>query len=82
MTLSSDRFAEMTAPLAALRGGPDGGTGPFDLAVFGISVPGEEGVVAGFADAGATWWLESLSPMRGDVEHLLEVIGAGPPRPH
>jgi hypothetical protein len=54
---------------------------PVDVAVFGVSEPEEAATVAAFAAAGATWWLESLSPMRGSVDGLLERIGAGPPRP-
>jgi len=32
-----------------------------------------------YADAGATWWLESLHGMRGSFEELLQRIEAGPP---
>jgi alkanesulfonate monooxygenase SsuD/methylene tetrahydromethanopterin reductase-like flavin-dependent oxidoreductase (luciferase family) len=55
---------------------------PFDIAVFGFTGPGRPGgaVVRAFADAGATWWLESLSPMRGSLEALLTIVEAGPPR--
>ena len=52
---------------------------PFDIAVFGVSGPQDREVVTRYADAGATWWLESLSPMRGSIDALLERIGAGPP---
>jgi alkanesulfonate monooxygenase SsuD/methylene tetrahydromethanopterin reductase-like flavin-dependent oxidoreductase (luciferase family) len=52
---------------------------PFDVAVFGISEPGQEAAVAGYADAGATWWFESLSPMRGSVDALLALVESGPP---
>ena len=52
---------------------------PFDVAVLGVA--GRDGAsVAGFSDAGATWWLESLSPMRGSVDELEAVVLAGPPR--
>jgi alkanesulfonate monooxygenase SsuD/methylene tetrahydromethanopterin reductase-like flavin-dependent oxidoreductase (luciferase family) len=52
---------------------------PFDVAVFGISEPGQEATVAGYAEAGATWWFESLSPMRGSVDELLALVESGPP---
>jgi hypothetical protein len=54
---------------------------PFDVALLGYSEPGEGEVVAGYAAAGVTWWLESLSLMRGSFDALLERIAAGPARP-
>jgi hypothetical protein len=52
---------------------------PFDIAVFGFSEPSGTDAVAAFGAAGATWWLESLSPMRGSIDELLARIEAGPP---
>lgn len=53
--------------------------GPFDIAVLGLL--GEAGVPPSeWQAAGATWWLESLSPMRGSLEHLVSLVRAGPPR--
>lgn len=52
---------------------------PFEVAVFG-----QEGLgsfpPAEYEAAGATWWLESVSPMRGPLDDLLAVVKAGPPR--
>jgi hypothetical protein len=31
-------------------------------------------------EAGVTWWLESLSPMRAPLDELRRVIEAGPPQ--
>jgi alkanesulfonate monooxygenase SsuD/methylene tetrahydromethanopterin reductase-like flavin-dependent oxidoreductase (luciferase family) len=64
---------------------------PFDVAVLGVSAGsaasvGSGSVGAGPADvrefekAGATWWLESLSPMRGSLDGLMAIVHAGPPR--
>ncbi len=55
---------------------------PFDIAVFAYSDPGPVGadLARGYAEAGATWWLESLSGMRGPVDALLARVEAGPPR--
>ena len=53
---------------------------PFEVAVFGFSEPGGP-TAADYAAHGATWWLESLSPMRGSVETLLAIVEAGPPGP-
>jgi alkanesulfonate monooxygenase SsuD/methylene tetrahydromethanopterin reductase-like flavin-dependent oxidoreductase (luciferase family) len=54
--------------------------GPFDVSILGradLLAPGE---LAAYADAGVTWWLESLSPMRGSIDALRKVVAAGPPR--
>jgi alkanesulfonate monooxygenase SsuD/methylene tetrahydromethanopterin reductase-like flavin-dependent oxidoreductase (luciferase family) len=55
---------------------------PFDVAVFAFSDPGLPGakLVGSYEASGATWWLESLSPMRGSVPELLARIEVGPPR--
>jgi alkanesulfonate monooxygenase SsuD/methylene tetrahydromethanopterin reductase-like flavin-dependent oxidoreductase (luciferase family) len=55
--------------------------GPFDIAVFAFSDAGSSGVelARGYAAAGATWWLESLSGMRGSLDDLLARVEAGPP---
>jgi hypothetical protein len=71
------RYAIDIAPLGEREA--TGRSGPFDVAVFGRTDRADSGAVAAFADAGATWWLESLSPMRGTVEGLLEVVEEGPP---
>ena len=52
---------------------------PFEVAVFG------QAGLGGFAPAdyeavGATWWLESVSPMRGSLADILAIAEAGPPR--
>ena len=50
---------------------------------FGVAVLGVAGLdgtsVADFREAGATWWLESLSPMRGSVDELEAIVRRGPP---
>jgi hypothetical protein len=53
---------------------------PFEVALFAVSEPGQIDLVARYAGAGATWWLESLSPKRGSLDRLLERVEAGPPR--
>ncbi len=78
MVLKPGAFSDMVRTVHADRAAM-GRSGPFDVAVFGLSDPADPGAVQAFAESGATWWLESLSPMRGPVEQLLEIIGAGPP---
>jgi alkanesulfonate monooxygenase SsuD/methylene tetrahydromethanopterin reductase-like flavin-dependent oxidoreductase (luciferase family) len=51
---------------------------PADVAVLGVA--GVAHRSAAFEAAGATWWLESLSPMRGSVDELESIVRAGPPR--
>jgi alkanesulfonate monooxygenase SsuD/methylene tetrahydromethanopterin reductase-like flavin-dependent oxidoreductase (luciferase family) len=80
-TLAPERLAAMVGDLTSHRKAIGRADAPVDVAVFGVSEPEEAATVAAFAAAGATWWLESLSPMRGSVDGLLERIGAGPPRP-
>jgi alkanesulfonate monooxygenase SsuD/methylene tetrahydromethanopterin reductase-like flavin-dependent oxidoreductase (luciferase family) len=52
---------------------------PFDVAVYGQAGLGGFGP-ADFEAAGATWWLESVSPTRGSVDDLLAIAAAGPAR--
>jgi hypothetical protein len=57
------------------------GDAPFDVAVFGFAAPQDgPAVVDAYAEAGATWWLESLSPMRGSLDELTAIVEAGPPQ--
>jgi alkanesulfonate monooxygenase SsuD/methylene tetrahydromethanopterin reductase-like flavin-dependent oxidoreductase (luciferase family) len=67
---------------------PDSTAKPFDVIVAGETSPDRPAQsaekIAGFANAGATWWLESLEPERGgrvySFEELRERVLAGPPR--
>ena len=52
---------------------------PFDVAVYGQAGLGGFGP-ADFEAAGATWWLENVSPTRGSVDDLLAIAAAGPSR--
>ena len=52
----------------------------FDAALFAISTPGDRETPARYAEAGVTWWLESLAPVRGSLDDLLARVEAGPPR--
>ncbi len=54
-------------------------TAPFDVAMTGYSQPGDRALPRSFADAGVTWWLESLHGSRGTEEQLLRRVKAGPP---
>ena len=81
MVMGPERLAEMVATIQAERVALGRADGPFDVAVFGLAGRGSGAVTGAFADAGATWWLESLSPMRGSIDALTSIVEAGPPRP-
>lgn len=56
--------------------------GPFDIVVDGTTRPGEPADtarVAGLAEAGATWWIES-DWSSGTLKAMRKRIAAGPPR--
>jgi alkanesulfonate monooxygenase SsuD/methylene tetrahydromethanopterin reductase-like flavin-dependent oxidoreductase (luciferase family) len=53
---------------------------PFDVAVDGVTQPGENRLPREYAEAGATWWFESIFGLRGSHAEMLERVKAGPPR--
>jgi hypothetical protein len=80
---------EMVAGVLATRSEllPEPEQRPFDVIAVGEPLPDQpahtEEHIAGFAAAGATWWLESLEPGRGggqewSFERLRERVLAGP----
>ena len=78
VALPPDRFAERVATIRGHREQAGNDDRPFDIAVFGSAgLDGSD--VEGYAAAGATWWLESFSPMRGTLEQILASIAGGPP---
>ncbi|MGI8484001.1 MAG: LLM class flavin-dependent oxidoreductase [Thermomicrobiales bacterium] len=61
------------------------GAGPFDIVLEGVT-PGNDresavAQLAPFAEAGVTWWIESMWEDPHDIETLRERICQGPPRP-
>lgn len=78
MQLAPDAFAAMVRRIRDERAAIGRAEAPFDVAVFGMTEPGDQTTIAAFADAGATWWLESLSPMRGTVDELVARVALGP----
>jgi alkanesulfonate monooxygenase SsuD/methylene tetrahydromethanopterin reductase-like flavin-dependent oxidoreductase (luciferase family) len=67
----------MTAADLAEKVGTIGRGDDFDVAFNGYSEAGES--VREYADAGATWWLENVHDLRGDVDTVVARIEAGPP---
>ncbi len=49
-----------------------------DVAVMGYSGPADDALHAAYAEAGATWWLESLHDRRAPLDESLARVSAGP----
>jgi alkanesulfonate monooxygenase SsuD/methylene tetrahydromethanopterin reductase-like flavin-dependent oxidoreductase (luciferase family) len=75
MAKSPERIAEMVATIRRHRTT----TTPFEVAIDGYSEPGDPALPRAYEAAGATWWLESIHGMRGQLEEMLARVEAGPP---
>ena len=53
----------------------------FDVAFSGVSSSEDLDLVQRYADAGVTWWLESIHGKRGSRDEMLNRAKAGPPKP-
>jgi len=62
--------------VAAHRGSVDG----FDVVYFHTSGTSDAGIVAEYAESGATWWLESTFPLTESLSDFRGRVRAGPPR--
>lgn len=76
-----EQVREILAWVGAHRTEP----GPFDVVLEGVT-PGDDRAaavaqLAPFAEAGVTWWIESMWEDPHDVETLRKRIRQGPPRP-
>ncbi len=79
MSMTPESFGELVGIALAERDTQGRAGEPFDIAVLGVN--GLDGFTASdYGEAGATWWLESLSPMRGTLEELEAIVRDGPPR--
>ncbi len=76
MSKSPEQIAEMTAEIRRHR---TSGT-PFDVAMDGYSEPGDPALPQAYAEAGVTWWLESIRDNRGSPDEMLRRVEAGPAR--
>ena len=75
-TKTPDELAEQVAYLREHRTTD----APFEIAIAGATTGPEDDQPQAYAEAGATWWLESIFGLRGSDEELLARIEAGPPR--
>jgi alkanesulfonate monooxygenase SsuD/methylene tetrahydromethanopterin reductase-like flavin-dependent oxidoreductase (luciferase family) len=73
--VSPEQFAAKVAPVLAARTSSEA----FDVVVEGYSQPGDGAMVGEYADAGATWWIDSINGYRASIDDLLARIDAGPP---
>lgn len=79
MTLEPAALGRMVTQIRDERAALGRSADPFDVAVFGFVEPGDRDTPEAYRAAGATWWLESLSGMRGSLDQLLAIVTAGPP---
>lgn len=77
MSKSPEQMADMVEEIKSHRTSD----APFDVAMDGYSEPGDATRPRSYAEAGVTWWLESIRGRRGTVEEMLERVEAGPPEP-
>jgi alkanesulfonate monooxygenase SsuD/methylene tetrahydromethanopterin reductase-like flavin-dependent oxidoreductase (luciferase family) len=77
--LTPEQVAEIRRKATERR--PEGA--PFDIVIEGVTPPGDEAAlekVRAMADAGATWWVESMWDNPGGLDAVRERIKAGPPK--
>jgi alkanesulfonate monooxygenase SsuD/methylene tetrahydromethanopterin reductase-like flavin-dependent oxidoreductase (luciferase family) len=68
--------AQLSDAVAYARSQREPGLPALEVAVEGVSsaaAPKDE-----YADAGLTWWVESLGPWRGDTREVERLVGIGP----
>ncbi len=70
-----EQLAEEVAYIHAMRTIP----ASFDVGITGCTQPGQNSLPGEYAQAGATWWMESLHGYRGSPEEMLQRVKAGPP---
>lgn len=75
-TLTPDRLAEQVAYIRQHRRSE----APFEVAIDGVSQPGDAARVGEYEAAGATWWFEALFGLRGSLDAMLARVKAGPPK--
>lgn len=77
--MTPEALAERVAIAREARREAGLGGASFDVAVFGQAGLGGFSP-ADYEAAGATWWLESVTPLAGSTDDILAIAAAGPPR--
>jgi alkanesulfonate monooxygenase SsuD/methylene tetrahydromethanopterin reductase-like flavin-dependent oxidoreductase (luciferase family) len=80
LSLTPQALRGMVERLDAERAALGRRDAPFEVALFGASDAADLETAHRFADAGATWWLETLHPVSDSMDHMLARIAVGPPR--
>jgi hypothetical protein len=80
MELTPNHYRELVAYIMEHRTE----SGPFDVTHM-AQTPSDEptkagAIVAPYAEAGVTWWLEAINSRRGPLEQMRERIRQGPPQ--
>ena len=69
-----ERVAQIVATIYKHRTSPE----PFEIALQGVTNPGQAEKILPYQQAGATWWFESLFGLRGSIDEMMARIQAGP----
>jgi len=79
-SLTPAQIAEIVAYVVVHRTTSD----PFDVVLGGTTPGGDHAqgrdIVAPYADAGLTWWIEGIHSLRGSLDEMQTRIRQGPPR--
>jgi probable F420-dependent oxidoreductase len=75
MTLSPEEVARSVETIRTVRTSEQ----PFDVVVMGHVQQGDRDTPIAYAEAGATWWLDNVHDMRGDLDDMLALVRHGPP---
>ena len=79
--LTPDEVRAHVTAIAGLRAGAGLADAPFAIGWHGETPSPDAGeLVTPWADAGATWWLESIHGFRGSTADIEARVAAGPPR--
>jgi alkanesulfonate monooxygenase SsuD/methylene tetrahydromethanopterin reductase-like flavin-dependent oxidoreductase (luciferase family) len=79
-SLTPDELAGVVGAVRAQRPGGE----PFEVVAGGVTgqdPAADRDLVGGLTEAGATWWSEWLTPLRGDLDTIRARVREGPPRP-
>jgi probable F420-dependent oxidoreductase len=74
ITVSPERLASDIAYIREHRDGEE----PFEVTFSGYSQLSDRELVRSYAEAGATWWIESIHGIRGSLDEMLARVEAGP----
>jgi alkanesulfonate monooxygenase SsuD/methylene tetrahydromethanopterin reductase-like flavin-dependent oxidoreductase (luciferase family) len=71
---------ELARQIAVIQAHRRDSKAPFVFAITGSAGEFGSALTDRYQSAGATWWLETIAPLRGSLEETVNRIKAGPPR--